>query len=96
MSIYDANQDSKIDIKNKVVGHLGYKSFQSPTKGSKCHGKFIKRVCKVRHMLKWLYAGNDHNHISHQGLWSILPTILSLKELKYAWKEDFKATNMLK
>ncbi|XP_060206366.1 uncharacterized protein LOC132634069 [Lycium barbarum] len=50
----DANQGSKINIKNEGVNYLKYRSFKSPTKSSKCHERFIKRAFKVHNMLKWI------------------------------------------
>ncbi|KAK4357767.1 hypothetical protein RND71_023377 [Anisodus tanguticus] len=46
-------------------------------------------------MLKCIYDASDDNEGGHKGRWSILQTIISLDDLKDAWKEDFKATNML-
>lgn len=78
------------------MGNLGDESFQSPTKSLKRHGRFIKRAFKVHNMLKWIYEGSGDNQGNRQGIWTILPTIMILAYLRKAWKEDFKATNMLK
>lgn len=76
----------------RVWAILDLESFNHP-RGAKCHGRFIKRAFKVRNMLKYIHEGNDDNHIGHQGLLSILSTIMSLKDKrKHARKTSRQLT----